>query len=131
MYAIRSYYDTVVIAGAMDNVAAGLGTGVYDDGQVYISAGTASNCCACTAEPLYHESLHVYHHIVPGRWLAVAGVDYGGAGLKWFNNLLGDMTITDLVKTVEAKKGKLARITSYNVCYTKLLWYNIHSGSYS
>ncbi|MGL1892414.1 MAG: FGGY family carbohydrate kinase [Spirochaetaceae bacterium] len=95
---------TSVIAGAMDNVAAGLGTGVYDDGQVYISAGTASNGCVCTDTPLYHGSLHVYHHIVPDRWLSVAGVDYGGAGLKWFNNLLGDISIQELVDQVQVKK---------------------------
>ncbi len=99
--------DTVVIAGAMDNVAAGLGTGVYDDGQVYISAGTATNACVCSSVPVYNHSLHVYHHIVPNRWLSVAGVDYGGAGLKWFNNLLGDMSITELVNQVENKKDDL------------------------
>lgn len=95
--------DTVVLAGAMDNVAAGLGLGVYDDGQVYISAGTASNGCVCSSTPLYDGALHVYHHIVPGRWLSVAGVDYGGAGLKWFNNLMGNNSIEDLVKKVERK----------------------------
>lgn len=99
--------NTKVIAGAMDNVAAGLGTGVYDDGQVYISAGTATNTCVCSSVPVYHKSLHVYHHIVPNRWLSVAGVDYGGAGLKWFNNLFGDMSITELVDKVEEKKGHL------------------------
>jgi len=96
--------DTLVIAGAMDNVAAGLGTGVYDDGQVYISAGTATNGCICSSTPLYNEALHVYHHIVPDRWLNVAGVDYGGAGLKWFNNLLGNTSIPELVQEAE-KKG--------------------------
>lgn len=99
--------ETSVIAGAMDNVAAGLGTGVYDDGQVYISAGTATNGCVCSATPVYDHALHVYHHIVPDRWLNVAGVDYGGAGLKWFQNLLGDVSIEDLVNEVKEKKSEL------------------------
>lgn len=96
--------NSFVIAGAMDNVAAGLGTGVYDDGQVYISAGTATNGCICSGNPIYDKALHVYHHIVPDRWLNVAGVDYGGAGLKWFNNLLGNTTIPELVQEAE-KRG--------------------------
>ncbi len=95
----------LVIAGAMDNVAAGLGSGVFDDGQVYISAGTATNGCVCSSTPIYDNALHVYHHIVPDRWLSVAGVDYGGAGLKWFNNLLGNTTIPELILEAE-KKGK-------------------------
>jgi len=97
--------STAVIAGAMDNVAAGLGTGVYDDGQVYISAGTATNGCICSSTPVYNEALHVYHHIVPDRWLNVAGVDYGGAGLKWFRNLLGDTSIDELVKEAETSEA--------------------------
>ena len=99
--------NTCVIAGAMDNVAAGLGTGVYDDGQVYISAGTATNGCFCSSTPIYDNALHVYHHIVPDRWLNSAGVDYGGAGLKWFESLFDNCSIPDLVKEAENKSDSL------------------------
>ncbi|MDA3811278.1 MAG: FGGY family carbohydrate kinase [Spirochaetaceae bacterium] len=102
--------ETSVIAGAMDNVAAGLGSGVYDDGQVYISAGTATNGCVCSSTPLYNHALHVYHHIVPDRWLNVAGVDYGGASLNWFKNLLSDISIEELVQEIEKKKSLTSMI---------------------
>ncbi len=81
---------TGVIAGAMDNVAAGLGAGIIGDGDLYISAGTATNISLCTIEPRFHQSFHIYQHIVPGRWIHTAGVDYGGAGYKWFAKLIGE-----------------------------------------
>jgi len=81
---------TGVIAGAMDNVAAGLGAGVFQDSDLYISAGTATNVSICTAEPYFHDSFHIYRHIIPGRWIHTAGVDYGGAGYKWFARLIAE-----------------------------------------
>ena len=75
---------TPVIAGAMDNVAAGLGAGVSKGGQVFISGGTVTTNNICLNEPKYNKNLHVYPHIVPGTWLTSGGVDFGGAGLKWF-----------------------------------------------
>lgn len=89
--------DTAVIAGAMDNVAAGLGAGVAGDRELYISAGTAANVCLSAAEPHFHPSFHVYRHIAPDRWIHSAGVDYGGAGYKWFAKLIdeGDYAALD------------------------------------
>jgi xylulokinase len=75
---------TPVIAGAMDNVAAGLGTGVSKGGEVFISGGTVTTNNVCLSEPKYNKNLHVYAHIVPGTWITAGGVDFGGAGLKWF-----------------------------------------------
>jgi xylulokinase len=75
---------TPVIAGAMDNVAAGLGTGVCKGGEVFISGGTVTTNNVCLSKPKYNKNLHVYPHIVPGTWITAGGVDFGGAGLKWF-----------------------------------------------
>ncbi len=79
---------TPVIAGSMDNVAAGLGAGVSKGGEVFISGGTVTTNNVCLSEPKYNKNLHVYPHIVPGRWITSGGVDFGGAGLKWFKELL-------------------------------------------
>jgi xylulokinase len=76
---------TPVIAGAMDNVAAGLGAGVCKGGEVFISGGTVTTNNVCLSEPRYNRNLHVYPHIVPGTWITSGGVDFGGAGIKWFN----------------------------------------------
>jgi xylulokinase len=77
-----------VIAGAMDMVASALGAGVYIPGQVYIAAGTVTAAGVCLDKPQYNPALHIYHHIIPDRWLTAAGVDFGGGGLKWFRDLL-------------------------------------------
>ncbi len=79
---------TPVIAGAMDNVSATLGLGLRHDGQAYISAGTATNAGACVAEVPTDPSMLNYHHGVSGLYLVNGGVDYGGAGLRWFKSLI-------------------------------------------
>ncbi len=96
--------QTGVIAGAMDNVAAGLGAGILGDGDLYISAGTATNVSLCTVEPRFHKSFHIYHHIVPGRWIHTAGVDYGGAGYKWFAKLIGEKDYASLDNRADVVK---------------------------
>ncbi len=79
---------TPVVAGSMDNVAAGVGAGLYQQHDVYVSAGTVTTVNSCISTPEYSEKMHLYRHAVPNRWLSVAGVDYGGAGLKWFKEIL-------------------------------------------
>lgn len=93
---------TPVIAGAMDNVAAVLGTGLARAGAAGVSAGTATNTNACVASPVVEPGLHCYHHAVPGLWIAAGAVDYGGAGLKWFRDLLGQEDFRALDSEVEA-----------------------------
>ncbi len=82
--------STKVIAGAMDNVAAVMGTGTVRDLDLCISAGTAANVNLCAAEPHFDPSFLVYRHLIPGYWIHAGGVDYGGAGYKWFANLIDE-----------------------------------------
>ncbi len=94
--------DTGVIAGAMDNVAAGMGAGIMRDRDLYISAGTATNVSLCTVNPHFDPSFHIYHHIVPDRWIHTAGVDYGGAGYKWFAKLIAEDDYASLDERADA-----------------------------
>ncbi|HET6413220.1 MAG TPA: FGGY family carbohydrate kinase [Anaeromyxobacter sp.] len=93
---------TPVVAGAMDNVAATLGLGLRDDGDAYISAGTATNVGLLLDRPVFDGKGLVYHSGIEGRWLKNGGADYGGAGLLWFRNLLED---TDLKALGELGSG--------------------------
>jgi len=95
-----------VIAGSMDNVAAGLGLGVHKPRQMYVSAGTATNVCLCLDKPLFDPSFHIYSHILPNSWLSVAGVDFGGAGLRWFKEILGNISYPELDTTIEKCSGR-------------------------
>ena len=81
---------TKVIAGAMDNVAAVMGTGTVRDLDLCISAGTAANANLCVAEPHFDPSFQVYRHIIPGHFIHAGAVDYGGAGYKWFADLIDE-----------------------------------------
>ncbi len=81
---------TPVVCGSMDNAAAGAGAGLYRNREVYVSAGTVTTVNCCIEQPDYDSRMHLYRHSVHGKWLSVAGVDYGGAGLKWFKELLGE-----------------------------------------
>ncbi len=101
---------TPVIAGAMDNVAAGLGTGVCNGGEVFISGGTVVTNNVCMDEPVFNKNLHIYPHIVPGKWITSGGVDFGGAGLKWFKELMeidAYEPIQEMANTSVAAKSSL------------------------
>lgn len=98
-----------VIAGSMDNVAAGLGLGIHEPGELYISAGTATNVCLNLPQVNFDPSFHIYCHIVPNCWLTVAGVDFGGAGFKWFNELLGNTNYEELNHLVEKCRDDFTR----------------------
>lgn len=91
-----------VVAGSMDNVAAGLGLGVTEHHEAYVSAGTATNLCVCSDSPRCNRAFHLYRHIMPNRFLSVAGVDYGGAGVKWFKELLGEVSYRHIDEMADA-----------------------------
>ena len=92
---------TPVIAGAMDNVSATLGLGLRHDGQAYISAGTATNAGACVASVPTDPTMLNYHHGVPGLYLVNGGVDYGGAGLRWFKSLIEEDSFAEVDRLAE------------------------------
>lgn len=94
---------TPVIAGSMDNVAAGLGAGVSKDGEVFISGGTVTTNNVCMDEPRCSKKLHIYPHIIPDTWIAAGSTDFGGGAIRWFNEQIleeSDVTVlSDLVAT--------------------------------
>jgi sugar (pentulose or hexulose) kinase len=92
---------TAVIAGAMDNVAATLGLGLRHNGQAYISAGTATNAGVCVASVPSDPTMLNYHHAVPGLYLVNGGVDYGGAGLRWFKALIEEERFSEIDRLAE------------------------------
>ncbi|WP_068084065.1 xylulokinase [Polycladidibacter stylochi] len=97
---------TPVIAGAMDNVAATVGLGLQNEGDAYIAAGTVINAGLLTKTPFESEGAKlgdalIYHSGVPGYWLVNGGVDYGGAGMLWFRNLLENTSFEELCKLAD------------------------------
>lgn len=85
-----------VIAGAMDNAAAVLGSGAAKEGELCISAGTAANVNLCRGGKPRDPAFLVYRHIVPGLWIQAGSVDGGGAGYEWFASLINESDFSAL-----------------------------------
>ena len=119
-----------VVAGSMDNVAAGVGLGVVDGGEAYVSAGTATNLCVCSSEAVFDRAFHLYRHVRPGRFLSVAGVDSGGAGVKWLKELLGDIDYEDIDMLVSQpnENPHLLAFLPYLVGQRAPLWNDVTTG---
>jgi sugar (pentulose or hexulose) kinase len=92
---------TPVVAGSMDNVAATLATGIYEPERACISAGTATNTNLCHDGSAFESLALNYHHIVPGLYVAAGAVDFGGAGLGWFRDVLGSVDLAEMDRAVE------------------------------
>lgn len=79
---------TPVIAGGMDCSMSALGAGVIEEKQAYVTAGTVTAIGVCSDKPIESPLFFCIRHVIPKKWLIVSGVDYGGAGLKWFKDKL-------------------------------------------
>lgn len=87
---------TPVVAGAMDNVAATLGCRLLRPGDAYVSAGTVTNVGVLLDAPVFDGRGLIYEAGTPGLWIVNGGVDFGGAGLSWFRDLLGNTDYQEL-----------------------------------
>lgn len=79
---------TVVVAGAADNAAAAIGTGVVSEGEAFTSIGTSA--LVYTHLDHYRQipegSLHLCCCAVPGCWFAMGGPQAAGLSLEWFKD---------------------------------------------
>ena len=122
---------TPVIAGSMDNVAAGLGAGIYKNGEVYISGGTVTTNNVCLSKPLFNEDLHTYPHIVPGTGITAGCTDYGGGVVRWLNDEIFAFSdiqeVGDLIESSNAAESSLIFLP-YMVGQRSPLWNDNTSG---
>ena len=82
---------TQVVLGAGDEMAAVLGAGVTEPGEVCDVIGTAEPVCAVIAEPALnsHEVVELHPHAVPDRWLLENPGWLSGGAYRWFRDELG------------------------------------------
>lgn len=83
--------DTQVVLGTGDEMAAVLGAGVVEPGQVCDVMGTAEPVCAVIAEPAIDASglVELHPHAVPDRWLLENPGWLSGGAYRWFRDELG------------------------------------------
>ncbi|MEO8091426.1 MAG: xylulokinase [bacterium] len=81
---------TPVAAGAADNAAAALGSGVTSAGQLMVSVGTSGTVLAPTGgEPDPSGRCHLFRHATGDGWYSMAVVLSAGGALSWWQGVAG------------------------------------------
>ncbi len=88
---------TPVVAGAGDQAAQAVGSGVVDEPQVCVTLGTSgvvfAACDAYRAEP--QGRLHAFCHAVPDRWHLMGVMLSAGGSLRWLRDTLCDSEVAE------------------------------------
>jgi xylulokinase len=113
---------TPVAAGAGDQTAASLGAGVVSPGQAFDSAGTASVFAMCVDgfyPDVENKVLMATHSVIEGTYIALAFINGGGLGLRWFRDEVATFLKDD--PEAYAKLDRMAERVS--VGSGDLLWF--------
>ena len=94
-----------VAAGAGDAAAGAIGTGAINEGDGFISMGTASQYFITRQryQPAPEHLIHTFCHGLPGRWFQMAALLNGASCLAWVAGLLGQNDIGKLLASTEAQ----------------------------
>lgn len=93
---------TPVAAGAGDNAAAAIGTGIVASGLISSSIGSSGVLFAHAEELAVDPSgrLHAFCHAVPDRYHLMAVTLSAGASLRWWRDILGGSASYDELGTL-------------------------------
>ncbi|MGH9398702.1 MAG: xylulokinase [Terriglobia bacterium] len=77
---------TPVVAGASDQAASAVGSGIVAPGLTSATLGTSGVIFAFTAEPTLDPQgrIHTFCHAVPGKWHVMGVTQGAGLSLRWF-----------------------------------------------
>jgi xylulokinase len=86
---------TLVAVGCGDEMAATLGAGVYEPGEVCDVVGTAEPVCAASERPREDDSMLVecHPHADPDAWLLENPGFVSGGNLRWFRDHLAPLEL--------------------------------------
>lgn len=82
-----------VVAGGHDQPCGALGSGALQSGEAMYALGTTAVLAPTMAAPmagLAVDGFPCYPHVVPERWISLAGTPSGGSLLRWFRDEFGD-----------------------------------------
>lgn len=79
---------TPVFAGADDAAPVAITTGSIENGQCFLSIGSAGNICANTASVVSHPTCIFYPHCVPALNLVCTVISSLGASYKWMRSIM-------------------------------------------
>ncbi len=88
---------TPVVAGAGDQAAEGVGTGIVAPGAVSVALGTSGVVFAATDSPHADRKgrLHAYCHAVPGVWHVMGVMLSAGGSFRWYRDVLGQPEVAE------------------------------------
>ena len=93
--------STIVVAGAGDQAAAGLGNGILSAGDSSVSLGSSGVVFTAINIPKCEKSgrVHTFCHAVPDMWHIMGVTQGAGVSLNWFkNNFASEMSYNQLDK---------------------------------
>lgn len=96
---------TPVIAGAGDQAAQAVGTGIIDEPSASVTIGTSGVVFAATRTFRTEPSgrLHAFCHAVPGQWHLMGVMLSAGGSLRWFRDTLAPKELAEArVRGVDA-----------------------------
>jgi xylulokinase len=83
-----------IVAGGHDQPCGARGAGATSPGEAMLAIGTTICLAPVFAQPeerLLAFDYPCYPHVVPGRWITLAGNFTGGSLLRWFRDTLGEL----------------------------------------
>lgn len=93
----------IVATGAGDAAAGAVASGAVNEGDAFISLGTATQYFV--ARQGYHPApehlIHTFCHALPGRWFQMAALLNGAGALAWAAGLMGRSDIGKLLEDTE------------------------------
>jgi len=93
---------TPVVAGAMDTVAAALGSGVVSNGESFYVLGSVGRICLCLNHPTFDVRFLNTCHCIPDYWISIACTNGAGLSFRWFKEQLGEWETAEAEKTGES-----------------------------
>jgi xylulokinase len=82
---------TPVVAGAGDQPAQAVGSGIVRPGESSLTIGTSGVVFVATSNPVSHPQgvLHNFAHAVPDTWCLMGVVMSAGGSLRWYRDTIG------------------------------------------
>lgn len=97
--------STIVVAGAGDQAAAGLGNGILSVGDCSVSLGSSGVVFTAVDIPKCEKAgrVHTFCHAVPNMWHIMGVTQGAGVSLNWFkNNFAREMSYSQLDEMAKA-----------------------------
>ncbi|HHY24413.1 MAG TPA: hypothetical protein GX527_09310 [Clostridiaceae bacterium] len=113
-----------VINGGHDQYCAAIGTGSVNEGQLFLSAGTAWVLLGIFNKPIFNTNTYIApgRHIVKDLWGALVSVPTGGISMEWFKDNFGATLLSEtLVYEASIYEASISQTSEDKILYNGLI----------